>query len=294
MLSRSEVPRLPRFRLTQWSVLRLQLLWAYEKPMEREATFIGQSAYTFQSALLVRKGWALAGENESGARRAGPGQWLLLRQGKRWQRFSPDCVLLSIGYRFQFPTGEAVFDEGFPLVVDSTAFPQLERDALKLMRSMKKHVGLGFQLGEREVDMRDYLLSQNALRLFLIQLAEMYADCGVGRGNMREHSGHVLRALDVIQGMPPGMPMKSAELARQVGLSQTHLDRLMVLETGHTIHQQIELRRLQLAQDALQARDASLKSIAFDLGFCSPSHFHSWFRKRQGMTPQQFRRRNLW
>ena len=290
-VSKSDV--YPRFRLNQWLTLRLQLLWAYEKTMDPGAN-LTRDGFTFQSALLVRKGWAHAGRTEADSLRAEPGQWLFLGQGRRWQSFSPGCVLFSIGFRFQLPTGEAVFDEGFPLRVDAQDCPRLEREGLKVMRSINKHVGLGYYQGERTIDMRDYMLSQNALRLFLIELARVFAARSLPQRRMGEHSDHVLRALDIIQGMPPGTVMKSAEVARRAGLSQTHLDRLMAVETGHTIHQQIELRRLQLAQDALQAQTASLKSIAYDLGFCSPSHFHSWFRKRQGMTPAQFRQRNAW
>ncbi|QYY36690.1 AraC family transcriptional regulator [Ruficoccus sp. ZRK36] len=294
MLREASRSTLPNFRLSQWVTLRLQLLWVYEKAMVKEATSTSQSEYGFQSALLVHKGWALAGESESGARRAGPGQWLFLRQGKRWQRFSADCELLSIGYRFQYPTGEAVYDEGLPLVVDAADCLQLEREARKVLRTVKRHIGLGFYLGERVVDMRAYLLTQNAFRLFLVELAEVYAAEGLSRRDLREPSQYVLRALDLIQGVPSGRSVKSADIAHAAGLSQTHLDRLMVQDTGHTVHQQIELRRLQLAQDALQAGAVPLKTIAYDLGFCSPSHFHSWFRKRQGVTPAQFRRRNVW
>ncbi|MBC2595275.1 helix-turn-helix transcriptional regulator [Ruficoccus amylovorans] len=284
----------PCFRLSQWVTLRLQLLWAYEKSMGDVSTSGEGDSYGFQSALLVKKGWGKAGVDRASALRAGPGQWLILGQGRRWQSFSADCVLLSIGFRFQYPTGEAVFEEGFPVLADGAEFPQLEREALRAMRLVKKHVGLGFYQGERQVSMRDYLLTQNALRLFLIELAGVFAARGIGVPDMNDLSPHVLRALEVIQNMPPAQPMKSAEVARLAGLSQTHLDRLLVVETGHTIHQQIELRRMQLAQDALQDRAASLKSIAYGLGFCSPSHFHSWFRRRQGVTPQQFRQRSSW
>ncbi len=284
----------PSFRLNQWVALRLQLLWAYEKVMETSTSVSRGTEYTFQSALLVRKGWALLGSSEEEALRADPGQWIILGQGWRWQRFSPDCVLFSIGFRFQLPNGEPIYDKGFPLRIESEDFPQLKREAFKVMRSIKKHIGLGFYLGERSIDMRDYLLSQNALRLFLIELAAVFSAHGIAPRHLSEHSDPVRGTLELIQRMPPGKVLKSAEVARRIGLSQTHLDRLMVVETGHTVHQQIELLRLQQAQAALQARTASLKSIAYDLGFCSPSHFHSWFRRHQGMTPMQFRERNAW
>ena len=279
----------PSFRLDQWTTLRLQLLWAYEKEM-MDSGSKGGSNYSFQSVLLVKRGWARAGGSETNALYATKGEWLFLPQGPRWQRFSPDCVVLSIGFRFQLPTGEAIFDEGLPVKVNAVDFPRLEREANRVMHAMRKHIGLGFYLQKEIINMRDFLTAQNALRLFLIEIATAFHAKGVSHRIMSHENPHLLRAFEVIEG---GVS-SGREVARRIGISLTQLDRLMVAETGYTVHGQLELRRLQLAQDALQANAASLKSIAYDLGFCSPSHFHSWFKKRQGMTPSEYRERAVW
>lgn len=268
--------------------MRLQLLWAYEKSMLGVVSPSGTS-YSFQSALLVLKGWAEAGESPSRHKRATQGQWLILRQGPRWQRFSDDAVVLSIGFRFQLPTGEAIYDENFPVKVESSDWPGLERAAGRVMSSMKKHVSLSFFPRQQVVNMRDFLLSQSALRLFLIELADIFQAEGVRPRTMSQGNTHVLDALEIIDHIPPGKTMTAQDIAAQTGITLTHMDRLMVAETGHTVHKQLEMRRLVLAQDALLANTASLKSIAYDLGFCSPSHFNHWFRKNHGQTPLQFR-----
>lgn len=279
----------PSFRLDQWTALRLQLLWAYEKEME-SASSKRALFYSFQSALLVKQGWAKAGKQEANAVKANEGEWLILPQGCRWQSFSSDSVALSIGFRFQLPTGEAVYDEGLPVRVRTQDFPKLEREANRAMRAMRRHIGLGFYLRKQMVNMRDFLTAQNALRFFLIELAEVFHAQGAHPRIMSHENPHVLKAFEFIESGG----QSGAEVARLVGISLTQLDRLMVAETGYTVHGQLELRRLQLAQDALQADATPLKTIAYDLGFCSPSHFHSWFKKRQGMTPSQYRERTVW
>jgi len=282
----------PEFRLEQWSSMRLQLLWAYQKRMDHPQR--GSSpTYDFQTAALVRKGWAEVGQGGSERLRAGAGQWLIFKQGKRWQRFSADCELLSIGYRFQLPTGEALYDEGLPVGFAAEQSPQMEREARKVLRLMERHIGAGFLLSKQVVDMRHYLLSQNALRSFLIELAGILHRQGVRPQTMGQGHPKVVQALEMIHSAPIsdlGKTLSNQRIADKVGLSLTHLDRLIVAETGRTIFQHIDTRRLRTAQDALLAERDSMKAIAYALGFSSPAHFNSWFKKRTQTTPLQFRK----
>ncbi len=287
-----DTPPYPEFRLEQWSSMRLQLLWAYQKRMKHPQ--MGSSpSYDFQTAAIVMQGWAEVGQIESERLRAEAGQWLIFKQGKRQQRFSADCELLSVGYRFQLPTGEALYDEGLPVSFAADQHPQLEREARKVLRLMEQHIGAGFLLSKQVVDMRHYLLSQNALRSFLIELAAILHTHGVRPQSMGQGHPQVAQALERINSSPIselGKTVSNQTIARKVGLSLTHLDRLMVAETGRTVFQHIDTRRLRTAQDALLADQDSMKAIAYALGFSSPAHFNSWFKKRTQTTPLQFRK----
>jgi len=273
--------------------MRLQLLWAYQKSMDLPQSVSNQT-YHFQTAALVLQGWAEVGHQPSDRLRAEAGQWLVFKQGKRWQQFSPDCELLSIGYRFQLPTGEAFYDEGLPLAFSASDHPALEREGRKVLRLMEQYVGAGFLLSKQVIDMRHYLLSQNALRSFLIELASILHTYGIRPQSMRQEDPRVVRALEIINSSAInelGQAASHRTVARDVGLSPTHLDRLMVAETGRTLFQHIDTRRFRTAQDALLADQDSIKAIAYALGFSSPAHFTSWFKKRTGHTPLQFRKK---
>ncbi|MDR1284311.1 MAG: AraC family transcriptional regulator [Opitutaceae bacterium] len=285
----------PVYRLDQWTTLRLQLLWAYERHMGEATSPLAAGSYSFQTALLIKEGWAEAGDSRASLKRVEAGQWLVLRQGRRVQRFGQDCVLLSVGFRFQLPTGEAVFDQGFPLRIRDADYPALQRTARRVLKEMRYHVGEGFFLRKQSLDMKHYLLSQNALRLFLIELAGVFHAEGLRPQLLRQQHPRVSEALEIIDNAlaSSGAPPKAADIARRAGLSMTHLDRLMVAGTGHTVHQFVDARRVCLAQDALLAGGSTLKAIAYNLGFSSPSHFNSWFRQRQGETPLRYRNRNL-
>ena len=278
----------PEYRLEQWMTLRMQLLWAYERCMERKAVpDVGN--YGFQSALFIRDGWIEAGASEAGARRAEAGEWLILEQGRRWQRFSPDCQLLSIGFRFQLPTGEAVYDNGLPLLVEGRMSADLLLRAAEVLHEMDRRIGLGYFPYDRMVGLRDYLSVQNVFRGFLMELAEVFSAAKCTAHRLNEKNPHVSKAFSEMEKIPAGARRTAGQLAERVGISLPHLDRLMVADTGATVHEQMERRRLATAEDALQSHAVSLKAIAFQLGFSSPSHFSSWFKKHRGVSPGKFR-----
>ena len=158
---------------------------------------------------------------------------------------------------------------------------------------MEQYVGAGFLLSKQVVDMRHYLLSQNALRSFLIELACALHTHSIRPQTMQQEDPRIVSALEIINSLAVNELGKTApnrRIARDVGLSPTHLDRLMVAETGRTLFQHMDTRRFRTAQDALLADQDSIKAIAYALGFSSPAHFTSWFKKRSQMTPLQFRK----
>lgn len=282
----------PHFRLEQWNSMRLQLLWAYQKPMNMQQD-VHHAIYDFQTAALVQKGWAEAGSKQDKVIRAEKGQWLLYHQGERWQRFSQDCVILSIGFRFQFPTGDAVFNRGLPVTIASREHPPLKQSAQNILQAMEAHIGTGFLRLKEQVDLQNYMHAQNALRLFLIEFAHVCQKQGIRASQTGHSNPHVMAALEMIEATPiseNGKPLKPGSIAKSIGIHPVYLDRLMVEETGLTTFQQIDKRRLQIAQDALIANQDHLKAIAYSLGFSSPAHFSSWFKQRTQCTPFQFRK----
>ena len=62
---------------------------------------------------------------------------------------------------------------------------------------------------------------------------------------------------------------------------------------GETPHQRLLARRLQEARNLLATSNQNLKELAFECGFSSAEHFCRTFKERFGMTPGEYRRRNM-
>lgn len=85
-------------------------------------------------------------------------------------------------------------------------------------------------------------------------------------------------------------PFSMETLARGLGLSVTHMNRLFREHAGVTPAQHYQNRRIHHACRMLTAHNDSLASIANRLQFADQSHFSRAFRDAVGMSPGQFRR----
>jgi AraC-like DNA-binding protein len=79
------------------------------------------------------------------------------------------------------------------------------------------------------------------------------------------------------------------ELARSLGLSQSHFARCFRRTTGLTPHSYVMRRRLTCAQKLLTETDRTLVDIALATGFADQSHFSRRFHQLTGLPPRAFR-----
>ena len=68
-----------------------------------------------------------------------------------------------------------------------------------------------------------------------------------------------------------------------------HLNAVVKEITGLTALTFIHNHLLQLAKSYLAQTDLSVKEVAYTLYFESPNNFSSFFKKRTGFTPLQYR-----
>ena len=80
-------------------------------------------------------------------------------------------------------------------------------------------------------------------------------------------------------------------LAARAGMSPRTFARLYVQRTGRTPAKTVEALRLEAARHALQETRLSVKDIAVQCGFLEEDRMLRCFRRRLGVSPQEYRRR---
>lgn len=83
------------------------------------------------------------------------------------------------------------------------------------------------------------------------------------------------------------------ELAREVHLSISQLNRKLNILIGRPGGQLIREMRLYYAAELLTKRNEAISDIAYQTGFYDPAHFCRSFKKLFDCSPSEFRKTNL-
>jgi AraC family transcriptional regulator len=104
-------------------------------------------------------------------------------------------------------------------------------------------------------------------------------------------SPHALRrALERLRSGSDG-DVSLAALASDAGLSRFHFCRAFKESTGLSPHAWLRQQRLDQAMNMLRETNASIESVAAELGYASQTAFTAAFKKLTGETPSDWRRR---
>lgn len=99
------------------------------------------------------------------------------------------------------------------------------------------------------------------------------------------------RLRKVLESLQTQLPHSVRELAQQVNLSPTHLQRLFKQETGVHLSDVVSARRLETAAEMLISTNMEVKQIAFFVGYGHHSSFVRAFQRRFGEAPKHYRRK---
>ena len=84
-------------------------------------------------------------------------------------------------------------------------------------------------------------------------------------------------------------PLSNDSVAKALGYHKNHVNRLMVLFTGTSLHRYLQNYRLERAIELLESTELSVSEIASRVGFDDFSHFSKYFKSKVGYSPSKLR-----
>jgi AraC-like DNA-binding protein/mannose-6-phosphate isomerase-like protein (cupin superfamily) len=84
-------------------------------------------------------------------------------------------------------------------------------------------------------------------------------------------------------------PISLEDVADKISISGRQLQRIFVEQSGHSFSKYLEDLRISHVRQDLANSEASVQEIALRHGFANSNYLYYVFRKRFGMTPNQFR-----
>lgn len=269
-----------------WSSLHARLLWCYQgavAPSNRRELTLGRRLTAW---------WMQAGSVTVASRRqsvtAGAGEWLFCGPEPWEQSFTAQARLLSLNFQLEWPSGDSLV-EPF-LAVPCRANPALAEAAKPLVALLRREFpGVRVDLQGLPASPTAFFRLQQLFSAWVLAYLETVLAQGVLPARMNGVDPRVRAALRFLDRHSWDARFRENELAKGVGLSVGHLDRLFVQQMGVTPRGYLQKRRLESARAMLREPLMAIKEVAYELGFSSPAHFCHWFRQAAGQSPREFR-----
>lgn len=122
---------------------------------------------------------------------------------------------------------------------------------------------------------------------------QMYLDFATRMNDLKKqshYSKHITNCLEFISNHLMS-EISTQTISNALGINKSYLSTLFRKETGVTISQYIEQKRIEVACNLLSYSDYRYIDISNMLCFYSHSHFIQIFKKHKNMTPKQYRER---
>ena len=148
-----------------------------------------------------------------------------------------------------------------------------------------------FHLLGRDVDTSVMRRLSEIIMLQLFRFSRSQLFVGRETHNVLLHDEFILRAMSAFFARP-GADWTVARLAEQAGLSRSAFSERFTRAFGSSVLKTINHFRLQQAAEMLMASNASLSTIASEVGFGSAPPFVRAFKKQFGVTPGMWRQQS--
>jgi AraC-like DNA-binding protein len=275
-----------KLTVEDWSSLHARLLWCYQgviAPSNRKETTRDRrlTAWWMQAGMVTVK-------SRGRSVTAGAGEWLFSGPEPREQSFTAKARLLSLNFQLEWPSGDSLV-EPF-LAVSSGENPALGEAAKPLVALLRREFpGVRVDLWGLSASPTVFFRLQQFFSAWVLAYLETVLASGVLPARMNGVDPRVQTALRNLDRHSWDRRFCEDELAREVGLSVGHLDRLFVQQMGATPRGYLQKRRLEAARAMLREPLMAIKEVAYELGFSSPAHFCHWFRQAAGCSPRGYR-----
>lgn len=283
-----------KIKLMDWSRLRTELLWAYEG-LPLSPHFHAIEVDTVMCWLLL-KGSVTAQSPTCGQVTAKAGQWLFVAMDKTAHDFSHDALIISLRLVIHWPTGQPLYNHHKWICFESSEHPQLLIYARKLIKQAERIVKMSpdpqhnrTRIAIVPCDFEDYLALENATLRWAHYYNRAMQKLGIKRMTITPMDVRVSECLKFLEQLPMDRQFDEKQLARSLGLSLSQLNRIFVQAMDCTPKSYAETLRLNDTIKLLATTPIPLKELAFTMGFKQPSHFASWFKKKTGLYPKEYR-----
>ena len=150
----------------------------------------------------------------------------------------------------------------------------------------------GIQLLEAlQCNLGSQVMFESFARIFLTKLISKYGLQAEEYEFSKSFTArHYKQVLDYI-AINYGQNILLEDMATQAGLSPSHFSRLFKQTIGHSPYQFLVAYRIEQAKKMLDNPNQLMVDVALSCGFSDQAHFSRVFKKIEGLTPKEYRKK---
>ena len=268
-----------------WRTLRHEWLWVYRGPVPQ--------CGVWSAEIPVPPGVFFVERGE--VRIQADGKEIVVPRGQaffssphlRRHWFAKNTSLLSVGFRSQWPDGTSLFRNALNF---ATTAPALRKATLQLFTRIhgpQKIVTYRQAIVSSTYSASEWAAREAAFAAWFAVLMETLQQLGVHTVPQVRTRRRVDQVIGWLQSLPLDQTTPSLPPDFPIGVRRA--EQLLQQHFGIGMRMFLERRRLDTARERVVADQATLKEIAFALGFRHASHFTAWFRRHTGVSPSAYR-----
>ena len=246
-----------------------------------------------QAGWLIEKGSVCL---DDGIRQetAKAGEWIFPGDRRCQQIFSEEHQFICVRFALMWRTGGVLFPSEGSITFASEKFPELEKSAHDLLNVVQASFGdTRISMGKVKEAALTHFAVMRAFNEWSYQYVNAMLRLGIKPQLVEESDPRVETVLGGLRDFPMTKKLREPDLAKLCGLSVSQLNRVFMKSKGKTPIEMYQDRRYREARKGLRKLDQDIKSMAYQLGFSSPANFSTWFKKKGGISPSEWRARNL-
>ncbi len=272
----------------------IEALWYWEGPVRNYYKPLRGWRSSRELSLWQLKRGEVELHWRGGSRLVGAGNWIVPTPMCRNERFSGDAEVRSLRILALHRDGTMLLNPDVPFVFPSRRHAGLEPPFDRLgdfvRNELREDPGRKIMFGDLELDPEKYFDLRARVTACFSSLLHELREAGMDVPVSAPAHPAVSMALHYLGERDLAQPLKEKEVARVAGISLPYLRRLFREQTNCTLKVWDAQRIDSGVRRQLRLGERSIKEIALDFGFHSPSHFSRWFRDRFGRSPTEFRK----
>ena len=269
-----------------WRSLRHEWLWVYRGPVPQSGVWSAE--------IPVPAGVFFVESGEVRIRADGKetlvprGQAFFSAPRLRQHWFAANTCLLSVGFRSQWPDGTSLFRNALNFTAAAPALRKATQRLFACIHGAQKIVTYRQAIQPVTHSASGWAGHEAAFAAWFAVWMETLQQLGVQPElQARTSRRRVDQLVAWLQALP--LDQTAPSLPPDFPIGSRRAEQLLQQQFGIGMRLFMERRRLDVARERIVADQATLKEIAFALGFRHASHFTAWFRRHTGVSPSEYR-----